>query len=267
VAERPRTYKAEGIVLRRRNIGEADSVFTLFSPGEGKFEGVARGVRKARSHMRGHLEPLTHCRVMLARGRTLDVFTQAETVHAYQAIRDDLERSATALYCAELVDRFTVEHQEQAEVFTLLLETLDALEAGAPAMTARYFELRLLAISGYELQLEACAICNAVLPPEETLLSPPSGGLVCRQCRPAATSGRVLSLRAVKVLRFGRGAALAEFAAVRCDDALATELRVALSENVRYVLDRDVYAERFVAQVARLAPGGLRGSHANEPVE
>lgn len=267
MSERPRTYNAEGIVLRRRNIGEADSVFTLFSPREGKFEGVARGVRKARSHMRGHLEPLTHCRVMLARGRSLDVFTQAQTIHAYQAIRDDLERGATALYCAELVDRFTVEHQQQPEVFSLLLETLDALEAGAAVLAARQFELRLLAISGYELQLDACAICSAALPPEETLLSPPSGGLVCRDCRPSATSGRILSLRAVKVLRFARRATPGEFAAIRCDDALASELGGALSENIRYILDRDVYAERFVAQVARLAPARSRGSQADEAVD
>jgi DNA repair protein RecO (recombination protein O) len=267
VSERPRTYNAEGIVLRRRNIGEADSVFTFFSPREGKFEGVARGVRKARSHMRGHLEPLTHCRVMLARGRSLDVFTQAETVHAYQGIRDDLERGATALYCAELVDRFTVEHQQQAELFDLLLDMLDALEQGAPLLSARYFEVRLLAISGYELQLDACAICQAALPAEETLFSPPSGGLVCRDCRPAAQSGRVLSLRAVKVLRFARRATLDEFGAIRCDDELSTELRAALSDDIRYVLDREVHAERFVAQVARLGPTEARGSQAAEPVE
>ena len=85
MAARPRVYRAEGVILRRRNLGEADSILTVFSGNEGKFEAIARGVRKARSRMRGHLEPLTRSRVLVARGRNLDVFTQAETVDAYRA--------------------------------------------------------------------------------------------------------------------------------------------------------------------------------------
>src|SRR6185295_3537772 len=67
LAERPRVYNVEGVILRRRNIGEADSIFTVLSPYAGKFDAVARGVRKPRSRMRGHLEPLTRCRLLLAR--------------------------------------------------------------------------------------------------------------------------------------------------------------------------------------------------------
>ena len=51
---RPRVFRAEGIVLRRRNIGEADSIFTVLGTDGHRFEAVARGVRKARSRMRGH---------------------------------------------------------------------------------------------------------------------------------------------------------------------------------------------------------------------
>jgi DNA repair protein RecO (recombination protein O) len=101
MAARDRVYRAEALVLRRRNIGEADSVFTFFGPERGRFEAVARGVRKARSRMRGHLEPLTHVEVLVARGRTLDVLTQAETVHAYRGLRENLDHLPRALYCAE----------------------------------------------------------------------------------------------------------------------------------------------------------------------
>ena len=84
MAERPRTYTAEGVILRRRNIGEADSIFTVYSDREGKFDAVARGVRKTRSKMRGHLEPLTRSRFLIAKGRTLDVFAQAMSLVLFQ---------------------------------------------------------------------------------------------------------------------------------------------------------------------------------------
>jgi DNA repair protein RecO (recombination protein O) len=252
VGEKPRVYKTEGIVLRRRNLGEADSIFTVYSEREGKFDAVARGVRKARSRMRGHLEPLTRSRLMLAQGRNLDVFTQAETVAPYRSLREDLERSAAAIYCAELVDGFTGEHEAQPELYRLLCELLEALEAGGPLYLARHFEVHLLAISGYELQVDGCAHCGGRLPAEDALLSAAAGGLVCGGCRGVAGSGRLVSVRAIKVLRYARTVDAAGFAGLRLDESLARELHAALGDVVRYVLERDPRSRRFVEEVSAL---------------
>ncbi|MCC6388882.1 MAG: DNA repair protein RecO [Dehalococcoidia bacterium] len=254
MAERPRTYTAEGVILRRRNIGEADSIFTVYSDREGKFDAVARGVRKTRSKMRGHLEPLTRSRFLIAKGRSLDVFAQAETVHHYRAVREDLDRAATAVYCAELVDRFTAERAPQEGLYSLLLGILDALEDGCGITVARYFEVQLLALSGYDLALDACALCTTPLAAEDTLLSPSAGGLVCRLCRPQAEGGRILGVRAVKVLRYARRATLDAFAALNLDPDLDAELRTALALVIRHTLERDLAATRFLEDVRRL-PG------------
>lgn len=249
---RARVYSTEGVILRRRNIGEADSIFTVYAAREGKFDAVAKGVRKARSHMRGHLEPLTRTRMQLARGRSLDVFTQAETLTPYRAIREDLERGAAAMYCAELVDRFTIEHAENPGLYGLLLDTLDAIEAGAGLPVVRFFELGILTITGYEIQLDACAICHARLPEAEALLAPGAGGLVCIDCRVKAGQGRLISVRAIKVLRFARSGDLSRFAGLRIDDELARELQLALAEVIRFTLERETNSSRYVEAVARL---------------
>ena len=211
MATRPRVYKTEGIILRRRNIGEADSVFTIFSPGEGKFDAVDRGVRKARSHMRGHLEPLTRSRLMLAQGRSLDVLTQAETVAPYINLREDLARLATGLYAAELIDRFAGEREPAPELYGLLSAFLDGLDEGMPLVLARWFEVQLLALAGYGIQDECCAACSNPLIPEPTLLCPSAGGLVCAGCRNGVGPGRLISVRAIKVLRFAGAASLDTF--------------------------------------------------------
>jgi len=253
MAGAPRVYKVEGVILRRRNLGEADTIFTIFTAEQGKFDAVARGVRKARSRMRGHLEPLTRSRLMLARGRTLDVFTQAETIAAYRNVRDDLERQAAAFYCAELVDRFTAERQEQRDVFGLLVLILEALDLGAPLQVVRLFELRLLTLTGFELQVDSCVICGGRLPETETLLSGTTGGAVCANCRATAGGGRLLSVRALKVIRFAQSASLDAFAGLRMSDDLAGEVRLALADVIRAVLDREPSTTKFVSDVARVS--------------
>jgi len=252
VPERPRVYKTEGVVLRRRNIGEADSIFTVFSAREGKFDAVARGVRKARSRMRGHLEPLTRSQMLLAQGRSLDVFTQVETITPYRSIREDLDRSATALYCAELLDRFTPPHDENRQLYQRFLDILDALEAGQPLTVARYFEVQLLDHTGYELQLDACSICTGRLAQEETLLSASVGGFTCADCRPRASGGRIVSVRAMKVLRYIRTAGIAEFASLRIDHELARELESAMGDVIRYLLENEPRTRKFMDDVASL---------------
>ena len=250
--DRPRVYKTQGVVLRRRNLGEADSIFTVLSPHEGKFEAIAKGVRKARSRMRGHLEPLTRTSLLLARGRSLDVVTQAETITPYRGVRESLERCAAAIYCAELADRFTVEHAENPGLYGLVLALLDSLEEDAPLHVARYFELHLLSLTGYELQLDVCAVCGGRLPPEDTFLSAAAGGFACPGCRGSAGAGRMLGVRAVKVLRFARSCGIAEFAVVRVDEQLGRELQAALADVVRYFLDREPRTRRYVEDVAAL---------------
>lgn len=249
---RPRVYKTEGIILRRRNIGEADSIFTVFSPTEGKFDAVAKGVRKPRSHMRGHLEPLTKCRVMIAKGRSLDVLTQAENVTSYLGIRDDLDRLATGLYAAELIDRFLGEREAAPEAYALLSALLDGLDEGQTVDLARWFEVQLLQQSGYEIQAERCAVCGDQLPPEATLLCPSAGGLVCKDCRGGVGPGRLISVRAIKVLRFTRTASLDEFSQLRLDDALSGELRAGLADMVRQIVESESRAGRFLGDLAAL---------------
>mgnify|MGYP003951953049 FL=1 len=246
-----RTYSTEAIVLRRRNLGEADSIFTVFSRDEGKFDAVARGIRKTTSRMRGHMEPLTQVQVHLARGRTLDVLTQAETIAAHRALKADLDRLNLALYCAELIDRFTIDRVEQRPLYELLADALDALEAGASPMAVRYFEYHLLAIAGYELQATACALCHARLPEEETLFSAPAGGLACRDCRPRTEQGRLLGVRTIKVLRYARIASIREFDSVRVDDILAHDLQFALGGLIHQVIDRELNTVRYMDAIVR----------------
>jgi DNA repair protein RecO (recombination protein O) len=184
-------YKAEAIVLRQQQLGEADRIVTLFTREFGKLCAVAKGVRRPTSRLGGRIEPFTHARLLLARGRTLDVIAQAEIVGAFPGVRADLIRSAHAAYVAELVDRGLADRDRHEEIFELTREALEALErAGKDSaeMAVLRFALRLTGVLGYQPETETCVECGRRVPrgrggAEPWAFSSLRGGVLCAACR------------------------------------------------------------------------------------
>lgn len=248
----PRVYKTAGIVLRQRKLGEADKILTLFTPNLGKLDAVAKGVRRPKSKLAGHVEPLTHSSFLLAQGRTLDVVTQAQGIDVFLPLREDLESMGRALYAVELVDRFTAERQESYPIFRLLLETLGRLAGRKDLDTVlRYFEMRLLNHTGFRPQLERCVSCGGALEPETNYWSASGGGVLCPACVAGEPLVRPLSVNALKVLRLLQGASFAEVAKVAIPASLAAELERHLRDYLRYVLERDIRSADFIDSLRR----------------
>ena len=67
---RQRLYRLQGIILRRRDLGEADRLLTVFTRDRGKLNLLAKGVRRAASRKAGHIEPFTYRSCSLQRART-----------------------------------------------------------------------------------------------------------------------------------------------------------------------------------------------------
>jgi len=248
----PRIYKTEAIVLRQRKLGEADKIVTLYTPNYGKLEAVAKGVRRPRSRLAGHLEVLTYTSAMLAQGRNLDVVTQAQTIESFAPLREDLHRLSRALYAAELVDRFSPEGAEGYHIFHLLLATLRRLAVGASAdVVLRFFEMQLLSLAGFQPQLQRCLGCQRPLTPVPNYFSPAVGGVLCPSCGSGTVASRPLSVTALKVLRLLQDGGFADVQRVRIAPALAQELEFHLRAYVIHVLERDVRSAAFIDRLRR----------------
>lgn len=123
-----RTYAAEGVVLSRRNQGEADRLITIFTKQYGKLRVAAKGVRRTTSRKRGALELFNYVRFFASRGKNIDLITEVDTKNSFSSWRKDLMRVAVAYHLAEVVNRLTAEKQENQEVFEVLVEALGKLE-------------------------------------------------------------------------------------------------------------------------------------------
>jgi DNA repair protein RecO (recombination protein O) len=194
-------YKAEGIVLRRRNLGEADRALTLLTREWGKLSVRAKAVRRTSSRLSGRLEPFTHGRFLLARGRALDVVAQVDVVENFAALRDDLDRMAYASLVAELADRMLAEHEPHPEVFRLVLMAQSAITSGDPAIATAWYALHLFGALGYLPVSDRCAACGRELSGPQKW-SARLGGIVCGSCAREDSDAEGIGGEAVGAIRF-----------------------------------------------------------------
>lgn len=244
---RERLYRTEAIILRRSDFGEADRLLTFFTPHRGKLRAVAKGARKPGSRKSGHLELFSHTRLLLARGRNLDIVTQAETVEPFLPLREDLLRTTYAYYTAELADRFLGDEDENRPVFDLLLATFNWLgQADDLALVARFFELRLLALVGYQPQLFQCVNCQTQIEPVINFFHPGEGGVLCPRCGESRSEAVTLSLNALKVLRFLQTRDYNTCRLLRVRPPLHAELEAIMLRYITYILERNLKSVDFL---------------------
>ena len=199
VVRRVRLYRVSAVVIRQRELGEADRILVLYTLERGKLSAVAKGIKRPRSKLAGSLQLFSHASVQLAAGRSLEVATQARAIDFHYNLRRDMARYAHASYAAELLDAFTDEALSHPALFELLLSTLGAMDAGAdPATLIRAFELKLMARLGYGPELESCVSCSAGVGGRGFSVS--QGGVLCGKCL-STEGGARLSPAGLRALR------------------------------------------------------------------
>jgi len=123
-----KTYKSEGIVLKRFNFSEADRIVTIFTLVYGKITVIAKGVRRPTSKKKASIEPATQAIFFCARGKKLDILTQTKLINSFSSARKSLARLTQIYQMLEIVDLLTADSQQNPQVYKLLENTLKVLE-------------------------------------------------------------------------------------------------------------------------------------------
>ena len=158
----------------------------MFARERGLHRAVAKGARKPGTKLTGKSEPLNINRMLLAKGRSLDIITQCESIETFGSLRKDLERLSYALYYAELTQVFGQGLSEEAAKYFDRLSLSIGLMAESPrepALLCLEFEFALLDLLGIKPELDVCVACRHPLN-EQNLSSfnHELGGLLCQPC-------------------------------------------------------------------------------------
>ena len=146
-----RTFKTEGIIIKRRNFGEADRLLTVLTRDYGKLQIKATGVRKLTSRRSSHTELLNHAILNLYRSPAgLPVLTEAQVITDFSSVKQELTTIGLAYHMCELVDGLCAENQENMQVFYLLQMALERLQRSVDTkVLLQRFEAKLLLLLGF----------------------------------------------------------------------------------------------------------------------
>jgi len=246
---RARLFRANGIVLRRSDLGETDRLLTVLTLEHGRRRVVAKGARRPSSRIAGHLEPFTASRLLIARTRGLDIISQAETINAFSGMRVDETAIATAGYLCELVDRLVPEEQVNESVYELLYASLGLLDQRRdPRLVSHIFELGLVGQLGYRPDLQTCISCSTTVEPVVNGLSG-EGGVVCGNCLRYRPDAVPISANALKLLRAIDRGDLERLFDLRVPEPVWNEIHHAMARYIARLTGRESGAQRVLTEL------------------
>ncbi len=144
------SYSTEAITLRTTRFGESDKIVTFFTPDHGKISAIAKSALKPTSKFGGRLEVFSHNNIHLAKGRNLDILSQAETINTFYSLRENEGKLSAGYYMARILYYFLEERAGNEELFILTINCLKSLEAGDdPRHVERAFDIRFADLEGF----------------------------------------------------------------------------------------------------------------------
>jgi recombinational DNA repair protein (RecF pathway) len=218
--------KDEVIVLRARRFSESSLVATLLGRAHGRLDVLAKGARREKSPLFGHLDLYQREEVLVYRRAQagLDLLTEAAFVDEHAGLRFSPRAFAAAGFLADLAAEAVLPGEPQAGLYEVLAGAFGVLAAlGEPAARAGLAEasaftageknilvgrtlklalLDALGWLGFGLELRRCVVCSETPEAERAVaLSRLQGGLVCGKCRQKARDAIPVSRAALAAMR------------------------------------------------------------------
>jgi len=151
-----------GIVLTRREFGEADRLLTVLTPDHGKVALIAKGVRRPKSKLAGGIELFSVSNITYLQGRgAFNTLISSRLSTHYGQIVKNLERTMLGYDLLKILNKAT-EDAVGEEYFELLRQTFIGLDN--PELDRRivelWFYMQLLKLAGHTPNLRKDAAGN-----------------------------------------------------------------------------------------------------------
>ena len=140
-----RSVTVEGIIIKRKSLGEADRILTIFTQKFGKVKVLAKGVKRITSRRGPNVELFNQVQISIHQGKTFDILTEAQVLNTFPKLRKNLDLVGLAFHVCEIVDGLCPEHQSHPKIYEMMLQVLKELDHGL----IHSFERNLLQELGY----------------------------------------------------------------------------------------------------------------------
>ena len=120
--------KTNCIVLKKKEMKEADLLVTLFSKEYGKIMATAYGIRKSRKRNVVSLNPLNEVKITLSQKNNFYVVQDVEILKNFKNILKNIEKLEISLYVLDSIDKIYYITDENGDFFDKLLEILSFID-------------------------------------------------------------------------------------------------------------------------------------------
>jgi DNA repair protein RecO (recombination protein O) len=197
------------IVLKKKEVGETDRLYTLYTENSGKLQLVAKGVRKPEAKLAGQLETLMQGLIIVVKGKGTGKIAGAVAEKSFVHVRSDLDILKRVLETVSIFERLVGLEEKDPELFALLSQYLELVNDLAQEgkkekvlLISEAFLFQLFSHLGYEIETGACVVSGEKLAQgERHFFSPSAGGMLRGEHVHLAPGALPITESAIKLLR------------------------------------------------------------------
>lgn len=205
-------YKYTGIVLSKKDIGEADRLYNIYTLEQGKITVIARGVRKPKSKLAGKLENFYLIDFTVMKNRGMGNIASSIVENNFPDLHNNFDVLEKVFESIKIFSRLIKEEEKDAEILNLLFEYLEAMDVLAKnketkenlekcSLIEQGFIFKFLDLLGYKIETSRCIESGESLSKKNNYFNYSQGGMVCDRYARGMENTMAISNNSIKIIR------------------------------------------------------------------
>lgn len=262
--------RTDGVVLRTFPFGEADLIVTFLTPDFGLMKAFAKSPRKIKSRFGSSLEPLTCSRIAIwgQQDAALPRLTQSDIMHSFQTIRNNFRVFLKVSEIIELTVNLVPERDVNERMYSLLYDTLTAIEDGMNAFYRKsslsketemnlqgacrifhdidffvsHYKVKFLKYAGFAPKLDVCGRCGE----KGFCFYVSQGAILCESCAKGMDMPIEISAATRKLYNDLLLWDTEKVQRIKPSPTLLASLAEVMGVHIKYILSKSLKTETFI---------------------
>ncbi len=245
---------ARGFVLAASPYAEADKIVQLYTLQWGRVRALVKGARKPKSRLSPALDLFNESGFSLHKGRSGDLYvlSQAKVLDTHPELKKDLPAITALQVLADILIQAIHDAEPHPDIYGLVRRTLAALEAkaGDPELILAAFTVKFLDLSGYPLELDACAECGTSLEKKKIHLIPHRGGALCGDCCASGPERLKVSPAGLEVLKKMRTLPMEKIHILKLKPPFLREIFLTMLEYLERTIEKRLKTVEYYLRIS-----------------
>ena len=243
-------YTSDAIVLKQTNFKESDKLLTVLTYKYGKTKAIVKGIRKSKRRSMANLEPGSFINIVYYNKPNFEFNYIKETAikNPLLPLRNDIKTLSFLSYITDLTDNLVPEQEANFRVFNLLLSTLNILHEMDSELIIKIFEMTLLKLSGYEVNLDSCTGCD-IEPESKMYYDFSENVLFCKKCITNKNTAFVMTDENIELINKLKKLTLREFQNISFTFDIDGTIRSFFRQYISSVLGFEIKSQKIVEEM------------------